>query len=206
MREKSITILGVETSLFVKGEILSQDSLAVAVVGARNASEKGIRFTEEFVKVFVAAGVTIVSGGARGIDTVAHRTALEEGGRTIAVLGCGVDIAYPAENRELFEEISRSGALVSQFPLGAGPLAENFKMRNAIIAGLSKAVLVVEGQRKSGTMNTASHAANQGIEVFAIPGSPGTDWLIGEGATIANDPAIILEYLIGNINYGLTNS
>lgn len=195
MEKLKISVGEEPLEVWVKGEILPSDAFAVAVVGARRASEQGKFLAREFVRELVLSGITIVSGGARGIDSVAHRVAIEFGGRTIAVLGSGIDIVYPPENGALFARISRVGALISQFAPGTPPLARNFKERNAVIAGLTKAVLVVEAARRSGTLNTASHAANLGVEVFAIPGSPGTDWLIGQGATLANHPADVIEYI-----------
>lgn len=181
--------------LFVLGKVLKKDSKAIAVVGTRQMSTRGEKLTWDFVKEFVHAGYTIISGLARGIDTVAHKTALKAGGRTIAVLGSGVDVIYPPENKSLAYEIAKNGAVVSGFPEGTRPYAKNFLARNRIIAGLSRAVLVVEGARRSGTLSTASWAANAGIEVFAIPGSEATDWLIEQGANIANDPSDVIEYL-----------
>jgi DNA processing protein len=180
---------------YVLGKILKKDSKAIAVVGTRQMSTRGERFTQDFVKEIVNAGFTIVSGLARGIDTVAHKTALEAGGRTIAVLGSGIDVIYPPENKELAQKIIKKGALISGFPRGTPPYAKNFLARNRIIAGLSKAVLVIEGKRRSGTLSTASYAANEGIEVFAIPGSEATDWLIEQGANIVNTPKEILDVI-----------
>jgi len=181
--------------LYVKGRILKSDLRAIAVVGSRQPSARGKKLAREYVRFLVKAGYTIVSGLARGIDTVAHETALKEGGRTIAVLGSGIDIVYPPENKTLAGEIIKKGALVSGFSAGTKPLAANFLARNRIIAGLSKAVLVVEGARRSGTLSTASWAANQGLDVFAIPGSEATDWLIGEGAIAVQNPVDIVEYI-----------
>jgi DNA processing protein len=181
--------------LFVLGKILKSDSKAIAVVGARNMTERGRRLTVHFVEELVRAGFTIVSGLARGIDTVAHETALAAGGRTIAVLGSGIDIIYPYQNKLLAEAIVGSGAVVSSFAKGTKPLGRNFLARNRIIVNLSQAVLVIEGARRSGTLSTASWAANDGKEVFVVPGSEATDWLIKEGANVANDPADIIEYL-----------
>ncbi|OGM57370.1 DNA protecting protein DprA [Candidatus Woesebacteria bacterium RIFCSPHIGHO2_12_FULL_46_16] len=181
--------------LFVLGKILKSDSRAVAVVGARKMTPRGKRITTNFVKELVKANFTIVSGLARGIDTVAHETAIKNGGRTIAVLGSGIDIIYPLENKNLAEKITQKGAVVSAFPKGTKPFAKNFLARNRIIVGLAKAVLVIEGQRRSGTLSTASWAATDGKEVFAVPGSEATDWLIEQGANVANDPRDVIEYL-----------
>ena len=147
-------------NLFVKGKILKSDSRAIAVVGSRKITTRGEELTRKFVKELVAVGFTIVSGLARGVDTVAHKTALAAGGRTIAVLGSGLDIIYPSENTDLAEEIARHGAVVSPFKNGTRPYPKNFLARNRIIAELSLGVLVIEGARRSGTLSTASWAAN----------------------------------------------
>lgn len=183
--------------LFVQGKILKSDAKAIAVVGSRKVTSRGVGLTREFVSALSKSGFTIVSGLARGIDSVAHKTALEAGGRTIAVLGCGLDIIYPPENKKLTEEIVKHGALVSPFPYGTKPYPKNFLARNRIIANFSLAVLVIEGERRSGTLSTASWAANQGIDVFAIPGSEATDWLIEQGAIAVTQPQEIL-YEINN--------
>lgn len=173
--------------LYFKGNLLPSDDLAVAVVGSRNATVYGRQVTEKLVFDLVKNGLTVVSGLARGIDSVAHRTALDAGGRTIAVLGCGVDLVYPPENRKLAEEIARNGAVVSEFPLGFPPVQSNFAARNRIISGLSLGVLVTEAAKDSGSMITAGCAAEQGREVFAVPGSitsrfsDGTNGLLKEG-------------------------
>ena len=179
--------------LNIKGKILKSDIKAIAVVGSRKASFRGEALTKKFVKEFVKEGYTVISGLARGIDSVAHKTALREGGRTIAVLGSGIDIVYPSENKTLSEEIIKHGALVSPYPNGTKPFPKNFLARNRIIVELSKAVLIVEGKRRSGTLSTASWAANLGIDVFAIPGSEATDFLIGEGAISATKPSDVLD-------------
>lgn len=169
----------------------------MAVVGTRMPSQRGKKITEEFVKELVRHGITIVSGLARGIDTVAHQTALRCGGRTIAVLGSGLDIIYPPENKKLAEEIAQHGAVVSGFPYGMQPKAQNFLARNHLIVKLSQAVLVIEGKRRSGTISTANHAANENCEVFAIPGSEATDWLIEQGAVSVTSPIDLIN-LISN--------
>lgn len=181
--------------LFIKGKLLKKDAKAVAVVGARRMTPRGKALTRRYVAYLVKAGCTIVSGLARGVDTQAHLSALEGGGRTLAVLGSGLDIIYPSENWELAEEIVKHGALVSAFPKGTKPYPGNFLARNRLIVSLAQAVLVVEGARRSGTLSTAAWAANAGVEVFAIPGSEATDWLIDQGATIANRPRDIVQYL-----------
>lgn len=182
--------------LFIQGKILKSDAKAIAVVGSRKITPRGIKLTRKFVTVLSKSGFTIVSGLARGVDTVAHQTALETGGRTIAVLGSGLDIVYPPENKKLAQEIAGHGALVSPFPCGTKPYPENFLARNRVVANFSLAVLVIEGARRSGTLSTASWAANQGIDVFAIPGSEATDWLIDQGAIPVTKPKEILDSLV----------
>ncbi len=187
--------------LFVKGKIKKTDSKAIAIVGSRKMTSYGESVCERFSRELADYGLTIVSGLARGIDTVSHKAALAAGGRTIAVLGCGLDTIYPPENYKLAQEISRYGALISEYPLGYPVMPENFASRNRIISGLSRAVLVVEGAQKSGTLLTASHAADQGRVVFAIPGqitSPMSSAplsLIKNGAVMALSSQDILEEL-----------
>lgn len=162
----------------------------------------GKRTAARFARELAKNKITIISGLARGIDTVAHKAALSAGGRTIAVLGCGLDIIYPPENKAFAERIKNNGALISEFPLGTKPLGKNFLTRNRIISGLSLAVLVVEGAKRSGTLSTASWAANQGREVFAIPGpidsplSAAPLYLIENGAQIAQNPKDILDLIL----------
>ncbi len=181
--------------IYILGELKESDKRAVAVVGSRDLTERGRKLTEDFVKELVKEKITIVSGLARGIDTVAHETALKHGGRTIAVIGSGLDIIYPAENKDLAERISQNGAVVSGFEYGTKPLPQNFLARNQLIVKLSFAVLVIEGKRRSGTISTANHAGNEGIEVFAIAGSEATDYLIENGATAILSPKEIVDYL-----------
>lgn len=181
--------------LYILGKILQSDCKSIAVVGSRVMTPRGEALTKKFVKEFVKEGYTIVSGLARGIDTVAHQTALREGGRTIAVLGSGLDIIYPFENKDLADMITKHGALVSPYPPGTKPFPKNFLARNRIIVELSKAVLIVEGKRRSGTLSTASWAANAGIDVFVIPGSEATDWLINEGANSVKSPKEVIDKL-----------
>lgn len=181
--------------MYISGKILKKDKNAIAVVGSRLPSDRGKQLAYDFAYYLAGKGITIVSGLARGIDTIAHKAALAAGGRTIAVLGSGLDIIYPPENRNLAERISRNGALVSGFARGTKPYAKNFLARNRIIAKLSRAVLVIEGARRSGTLSTASHAASEGKEVFAIPGSEATDWLIEQGANSVKSPKELIEFL-----------
>lgn len=184
--------------MYIQGEITKSDKFAVAVVGSRQMSKRGKNLTQEFVKELVKNKVTIVSGLARGVDTVAHQTALEAGGRTIAVMGSGLNIIYPPENIDLAKEIVKNGALVSPFAPNTKPIGKNFLARNRVIVSLSLAVLVIEGEARSGTLSTASWAANMGVEVFAIIGSPATDWLIEQGASIATTPQDVIQYLKKN--------
>ncbi|MBM4288249.1 MAG: DNA-protecting protein DprA [Deltaproteobacteria bacterium] len=187
--------------LYVKGTILPADQAAVAVVGTRKPSFYGRKASHRLAAELCRRQVTIVSGLARGIDTAAHQAALESGGRTLAVLGCGVDIVYPIENKELFRLIPQHGALISEFPLGAPPEARHFPIRNRLISGLALGVLVVEAGAQSGANITANYALEQGREVFAVPGpidSPGSigpHRLIQQGAKLVQEVADILEEL-----------
>lgn len=187
--------------IYVLGEILPEDTNAIAIVGSRKMTSYGKEVAEMFSSEFANVGITIVSGLARGIDSVAHKSSLNVGGRTIAVLGSGIDVIYPPENRSLALEVIKNGALVSEFPLGYPALRPNFAFRNRIISGLSKAVVVVEGEKKSGTLLTAGYAAEQGKTVFAIPGqitspmSGACEFLIKNGAKIAFSPVDVLEEL-----------
>jgi DNA processing protein len=172
------------------------------VVGTRRATIYGKQVTQEMVADLVHSRITIISGLAKGIDTVAHRTALESGGRTLAVLANGLDIVYPAENQNLAEEITAHGAIISEYPLGARPRAENFPRRNRILSGLSIGVLVTEADENSGALITARDALEQNREVFAVPGSilsqasRGTNHLIQAGeAKLVNKYTDILEEL-----------
>lgn len=181
--------------IYILGKLLKKDKRAVAVVGTRMPSIRGKRLTEEFVKELVKEKITIVSGLARGIDTIAHETALKYGGRTIAVLGSGLDVIYPPENSSLAGAIVKNGALISGFPYGTKPVGANFLARNQLIVKLSLAVLVIEGLKRSGTISTANHAGNENCEVFAIPGSEATDYLIENGATAVGKPKEIIDYI-----------
>lgn len=181
--------------IYVLGEIKKEDKRAVAVVGSRLMSFRGKSLCQHFVRELVKNKITIVSGMARGIDSVAHETALSCGGRTIAVLGSGVDVIYPPENKDLYKHIIKNGAVVSGFSNGTKPYPQNFLARNQIIVKLSQSVLVIEGKRRSGTISTANHAANEGVEVFAIPGSEATDYLIENGATAVQTSKDIIDYL-----------
>ncbi len=187
--------------LYVRGAFTAADAWAIAVVGTRRASVYGKEVTRRLTSALARSGITIVSGLARGIDGVAHRAALDAGGRTIAVLGCGIDHIYPPEHRSLAREIAARGVLVSDYPLGTPPEGRNFPPRNRIISGLSLGVLVTEAGRRSGALITADFAADQGRDVFAVPGSilahgsVGTNNLIRDGAKPVLKPEDILEEL-----------
>jgi len=174
--------------LYVRGALTTEDSWAVAVVGTRRISAYGRQVAEEIASFLAANGVTVVSGLARGVDAIAHQSALKAGGRTIAVLGCGVDRIYPPEHVQLAEKMMASGALISDYAPGTPPDASNFPPRNRIISGLSMATVVVEAGETSGALITAQFAIDQGREVFAVPGnilapqSKGTNRLIAQGA------------------------
>lgn len=157
--------------LYARGETELLRSHGIAVVGTRRPTPYGIAAAERLSADLAKTGLSIISGLARGIDTAAHRAALAEEGKTIAVLGCGIDVVYPSENRKLYEEIARRGLLVSEFPLGAPAYPQNFPIRNRIVSGLSLGVVIVEGAQHSGSAITAKLAMDQGREVFAVPGN-----------------------------------
>ncbi|MBS4016062.1 MAG: DNA-processing protein DprA [Candidatus Latescibacteria bacterium] len=173
--------------LFIRGEIKQEDEKALGIIGTRLPTAYGKMVAEKFAYELAQMGITIVSGLARGIDTAAHLGALKAKSRTIAVLGCGVDIYYPPENKRLYDQISQNGAVISEFNLGTTPFAMNFPKRNRIISGLSLGILAVEAPANSGVLNTVTWAADQGREVFAVPGainqksSIGTNQLIKDG-------------------------
>ena len=187
--------------LYVRGTLAESDRWALAVVGTRGATTYGRDATRKLVADLVAAGVTIVSGLALGIDATAHEAALKAGGRTLAVLGSGVDQIYPTANRRLGEAITGQGALVSEYPLGTMPIPANFPARNRIISGLALGVLVVEAAARSGALITVQFALEQGRDVFAVPGSifsaksEGPHGLIRDGATIVTRAEDVLEAL-----------
>ncbi|MDI6602356.1 MAG: DNA-processing protein DprA [Thermoanaerobacteraceae bacterium] len=187
--------------LYIKGNEEILNDMSLAIVGSRNCTYYGSQIAFDFSAQLAEIGFVIVSGMARGIDSQAHRGALSVNGKTIAVIGSGLDIIYPRENRELYTEIIQKGAVISEFPLGTEPLKQNFPRRNRIISGLSMGVLVVEAGEKSGSLITASFALEHGKEVFAIPGninyesSKGTNKLIKDGAKlVASINDIIEEY------------
>jgi len=192
--------------LYVKGVLTERDGLAIAVVGSRRTTLYGQDMARKLAFQLARVGVTVVSGLARGIDTAAHNGALQAKGRTVAVIGCGIDIVYPAENKKLADEIvEKGGAVVTEFPFGVQPDRQNFPMRNRIISGWSLGVVVVEANLKSGALITANQAGEQGRQVFAVPGradsilSKGANKLIKDGAKLTEDVEDILgefEYLL----------
>lgn len=193
--------------LYVRGNLQPEDDWAVAIVGTRRLSPYGRQVAAEISAALARSGVTVVSGLARGVDAVAHKAALDASGRTLAVLGSGVDRIYPPEHRKLAAEIANSGAIISDYPPGTPPEGINFPPRNRIISGLSLAVVIVEAGKSSGALITAEFAAEQGREVFAVPGSitapqsVGTNRLIQQGARPLLDPAEVLESLNLTMRY-----
>ena len=187
--------------LYVNGSLEERDELAVALVGSRRASMYGLEMAEKMGYELALRGVTVVSGMARGIDSAAHRGALKARGRTIAVMGSGHGRVYPSENKKLYEEIAKSGAVVTEYEDDVEPLPFNFPQRNRIISGLSLGIVVVEAAKDSGALITADLAAEQGREVFALPGkissatSSGTNALIKDGARLVQSVDDILEEL-----------
>jgi DNA processing protein len=185
--------------LYVKGELRAADDRAVAIVGSRSASDYGRRVARDLARGLASRGFTVVSGMARGIDGMAHEATLNAQGRTVAVLGSGVDRAYPPEHEQLYQRISENGAVISELPIGTRPLAFNFPARNRLISGLSLGVVVVEATEKSGSLITASLALEQGREVFAVPGevgssrSRGAHQLIRQGAKLVETVNDIIE-------------
>jgi DNA processing protein len=188
--------------LFVRGPAAMTDSSCIAVVGARAASDIGLRMAQRLGLELAAKGFTVVSGLARGIDGEAHQGALDAHGKTIAVMGCGVDVIYPPEHRKLADAIiAGGGALVSELPIGSQPLAENFPTRNRILSGLCLGVVIVEAAEKSGSLITARMALEQDRQVFAVPGSPltgktrGSNRLLKEGAKVVECVEDVIEEL-----------
>ena len=188
--------------LYVRGKLDAGNPLTVAMVGSRKGSSYGRAVTRRISKELASEGATVVSGMARGIDTYAHLGALEAGGRTIAVFGCGLDIIYPPENKRLFFDIIDHGAVISEFPLSTPPEGKNFPRRNRIISGVSWGIVIVEATTDSGSLITASHALEQGREVFAVPGnigmatSQGTNRLIKQGAKLVEEAHDILTEIL----------
>ena len=187
--------------LYMLGELTSEDEWAVAVVGTRRVTAYGRQVAEDIAGTLARNGISVISGLARGIDSISHQAALHAGGRTIAVLGSGLDRIYPPENRRLAEQIAAHGALISDYAPGTPPEASNFPPRNRLISGLSLAVVIVEAGQTSGALITAAFAADQGREVFAVPGnisspgSKGTNRLIRDGAQPLLHPEQVLEAL-----------
>ncbi len=176
--------------LYINGDISARDEISIAIVGSRIPSRYGRSVTETISGELASMGVTIISGMARGIDSIAHSEALKKGGRTIGVLGCGLDVVYPPENVKLYNAASENGALLSEFHLGTTPHSHNFPQRNRIISGLALRVVVVQASERSGSLISASFALDQNKEVFSVPGnidhklSRGTNWLIKRGAKL----------------------
>ena len=192
--------------LYVSGGFDACDEHAIAIVGARRASHEGRLVTEELSRDLALAGFTVVSGLARGVDAAAHRGALSVNGRTLAVLGCGIDRTYPIEHATLRREIERHGAVISELPLGAPPHSYHFPRRNRLISGLSHGVVVTEAALNSGSLITASLAADQGREVFALPGfvksdtSRGPNGLIKEGAKLVESADDVITELLPQLD------
>lgn len=191
--------------LFIQGELVKNYTEAISVVGARRATPYGKSVAEELARDLSKRSITIVSGLARGIDSCAHQGALEFEGGTIAILGCGLDVVYPPENKDLQEAISEKGSLVSEYPLGTPSNPYHFPARNRIISGLSRGTVIVEAGEKSGALITADFALEQGREIFAVPGhvksflSKGTHQLIKQGARLAENFRDVLEELEINV-------
>ncbi len=187
--------------LYYTGTLTEEDQNSVAIVGTRMPTQYGKTYSSKFAKELSSKNITIVSGMARGIDSAAHRGSLEVGGRTIAIIGSGLDVIYPPENKDLFNQISENGAVISEYILGTKPDAQNFPKRNRIISGISLGTLVIETRLKGGALQTASFALDQNKEVFAIPGnlgkaqSEGTNLLIqkGEAKLVKNSNDILEE-------------
>lgn len=187
--------------LYVRGSLIESDRFAVAIVGSRRASVYGRSMAAKIAHDLAVRGIVVVSGGARGIDSEAHKGALSAGGRTVAVLGCGIDVNYPPENSELFDRIAEAGAVVSEFPPGAQPEAWRFPGRNRIVSGLALGVLVIQAPSDSGALITSNYAAEQGRDVFALPGNvddmrnEGCHALIRDGAQLVTSADDVLESL-----------
>jgi len=187
--------------LYSMGRVMESDKLSIAIVGSRRATVYGRSVAERIARDLAARGLAVVSGGARGVDTAAHKGAMSAGGRTIAFLGCGVDVSYPAENKKLFEAMAENGAVISEFPLGSTPEPWRFPPRNRLISGLAMGVLVCQSPRASGALITAGYAAEQGKDVFAVPGNvdddrnSGCHGLIKDGAKLVENAQDILVEL-----------
>ena len=193
--------------LYVKGKMPKLDGkLSVAMVGSRNATSQGLNAANDFAFSFAESGAVVVSGGAFGVDTASHRAVLNAYGTTVSVLGCGIDVGYPAENIPMYEKIAENGAVVSEFPPGYPPIAKNFPLRNRIICGLSDCTLVVQAGEKSGALITANDAIKEGRKLFSIPGSiffrenKGSNELLRLGYSAAIEPSDILNWYDTNKN------
>ena len=204
--ERFRTLADAPVGFYLKGKMPIESKRSIAIVGARNASAYGMEMALYFSKSLAGAGINIISGLAYGIDKQAHIGALESGGYTMGVLGCGINICYPREHYSLFEKMQDKGGVLSEFSLDENPKACNFPMRNRLISALADGVLVVEAKEKSGSLITVEFALEQGIDVFAVPGrlgeanSVGCNRLIQEGAKLVMEPDDILE------EYGITDS
>jgi DNA processing protein len=198
------TIFDPPPLLFCRGRIELLDSVMIGIVGTRKPTAYGMAATDRLARDLAQKGLTIASGMARGIDTAGHKAALSVGGNTVAVLGCGVDLVYPAENRKLAAEIAEKGLLVSEFPMGTPAYPQNFPIRNRVVSGLSAGVMVVEGAQYSGSAITARLAVEQGRELFAVPGnitskmSWAPNLLIKQGAKLVQDAEDVVSELAPN--------
>lgn len=191
-------------ALYVKGHLPIPDGKALAIVGARECSPYGIEMARYLAGAVAKKGIGVISGLARGVDTYAHEGCLQTGGLTYAVLGCGIDICYPKENRKLYQEIQKTGGIISEYPPGVQPFSCNFPMRNRIISGLCDGILVIEAKEKSGSLITADMGLEQGKDIFALPGkvtdrlSVGCNNLLKMGAKLVTTPKDILEELLSD--------
>jgi len=194
-------ILDPPLGIYVKGKLPDDNTVKVSVIGARKCTSYGYTCAYRFSKSFVQNEIIVVSGMAEGIDSAAHKGAIDGNGKTIAVLGCGIDICYPKSNQQLMEKIIGNGCIITEYPLGTPPLRTNFPIRNRIISGLSKATVVIEAAQKSGTSITVRHALEQGRDVFAVPGnitsssSIGVNDMIKDGAYILTKPSDLFSVL-----------
>ena len=197
--KKLLNISASPYALYVKGKLPNEDRMVVAIVGARECSPYGEQMAGIFSKTLAEAGIQIVSGMARGVDSAGQRGALEVGGESYAILGCGVDICYPRDQIGLYMDLQEKGGVISEFPVGTKPLPKHFPARNRIISGLADAVLVMEAKEKSGSLITADMALEQGKDVYALPGpinshlSKGCNLLIRQGAGVLLSPEDLLE-------------
>ncbi len=202
--QKLLPIFDAPYGLYYKGRLPGQEEKLLAVVGARDCSPYGIEMTNYLAAAIARAGIAVVSGLARGIDSYAHTAAVGVGGTSYAVLGCGIDICYPRENLKLYMKLWQEGGIISEYPPGTSPFAGNFPMRNRIISGLSDGILLIEAKEKSGSLITVDYGLEQGKEIYVLPGrandrlSAGCNNLIKMGAKLVTTPRDILEDLIMN--------